>query len=87
MHGSCMATKTISLTIEAYERLRRAKGHAGESFSEVVMRAIWDDEPITAGEFLKRARARGPEYAPAELDYLDELKASDVPPEDKWMGG
>lgn len=34
----CMATKTISLELDAYERLRRAK-RAGESFSAVVRRA------------------------------------------------
>ena len=48
------------------------------------MRAVWDEEPITAGAFLKQVRERGPYYAPAELDRLDELKASDSPPEDKW---
>ncbi len=87
MHYSCMATKTISLTINAYQRLRRAKRHAGESFSDVVMRAVWDEEPITAGAFLKQVRERGPYYAPAELDRLEELKASDSPPEDKWSTG
>ena len=35
---SCMATKTISLELDAYEKLRRAK-RAGESFSGVVRRA------------------------------------------------
>lgn len=84
MHGVCMPTKTISLTVEAYERLRRAKGHPGESFSDVVMRAKWDDAPLTAGEFLRRVRERGPAYTPAELDEVEELKASDAPPEDKW---
>ncbi len=34
----CMATKTISLEIDAYELLRRAK-REGESFSAVVRRA------------------------------------------------
>lgn len=34
----CMATKTISLELDAYERLRRAK-REGESFSGVVRRA------------------------------------------------
>lgn len=34
----CMATKTISLELDAYERLKRAK-REGESFSGVVRRA------------------------------------------------
>ena len=36
--NSCMATETISLELDAYERLRRAK-REGESFSGVVRRA------------------------------------------------
>lgn len=38
--NSCMATKTISLELDAYERLRRAK-RKGESFSGVVRRATF----------------------------------------------
>ena len=87
MHDTCMATKTISLTLDAYERLRRAKGNLGESFSDVVMRARWDNLPVTAGELLRRVRERGPTYGAEELDYLDEMKASDAPPEDKWKVG
>ncbi len=35
---SCMATKTITLELDAYEKLRRAK-RTGESFTAVVRRA------------------------------------------------
>ncbi len=87
MHGSCMAPKTISLTLDAYERLRRAKENPGESFSEVVMRAKWDNLPVTGGELLRLVRERGPTYTPELLDYLDEMKASAAPPEDKWTAG
>ena len=39
MHESCMATKTITLEIDAYEKLKAAK-RGGESFSSVVRRAV-----------------------------------------------
>jgi len=52
-----MATKTITLEIEAYEKLRRAKRNDRESFSSVVRRARWDDTPPTAGEILRSLRA------------------------------
>ncbi len=79
-----MPSKTISLRLEAYERLRRARRHAGESFSDVVMRARWAEEPVTAGQFLKQVRERGPTYDAVGLDTLEQLKAGDRPAEDKW---
>jgi len=47
-----MATKTISLEIDAYEKLRGAKRRERESFSSVVRRARWDDLAPSAGEIL-----------------------------------
>ncbi len=41
MHDLYMATKTISLELDAYEKLRRSKLD-GESFSAVVRRARFD---------------------------------------------
>lgn len=80
----CMSTKTISLREEAYERLRRAKRDSTESFSEVVMRARWDTEPVTARALLKLVRERGPLYGEAELDAIEAVTRSDLPPADKW---
>jgi predicted CopG family antitoxin len=80
-----MATKTISLKTEAYERLKRARRHPNESFSEVVMRAHWNDEPTTAADYLRLVRERGPSYSTEELERLEAAKASDLPPGDKWQ--
>jgi hypothetical protein len=79
-----MATKTISLKIEAYERLRAARRYPTESFSEVVLRATWPEDTITAKELLALARSRGPAFASAELDSIDAARLLDAPPEDKW---
>jgi len=84
MHGDHMPTKTISLKLEAYDRLRRARRYAGESFSNVVMRAHWDDEAVTAAEYLRIVRERGPLYTAEELERVEDVKAADRPPEDKW---
>ena len=47
-----MAIKTISLELDAYEKLRRAKG-GRESFSAVVRRARFDAEESTGGIILE----------------------------------
>ena len=47
-----MATKTISLELDAYERLRRARRSPRESFSSVVRRARWDGAGATGPEVL-----------------------------------
>ena len=57
MHDPCIATKTISLEIDAYDALRRAKRSERESFSSVVRRAHWTDAPPVAGEILKSLQA------------------------------
>ena len=79
-----MATKTISLRVEAYERLRRARTHPSESFSDVVMRARWDDQTVSGGELLALVRERGALYGSDALDSIDEMKCEGAPPTDKW---
>jgi predicted CopG family antitoxin len=84
MHNACMSTKTISVRIEAYERLRAARRYPDESFSEVVLRARWPEDTVTAGELRALARSRGARLSEAELDRIEAAKRLDVPPEDKW---
>jgi predicted CopG family antitoxin len=81
-----MSTKTISLKQEAYERLRAARRYPDESFSEVVLRATWPEDTITAADFLARHRRGLPHLSKADLDRVDALKRRDKPPEDKWAG-
>lgn len=87
MHSLCtMPSKTISLRIEAYERLRRAK-RDGESFSDVVMRARWENVPLTGGELLTIVRERGPLYSADELREIEAMKSEAPDERDKWPTG
>lgn len=83
MHIAYMSTKTISLKKEAYERLRAARRYPTESFSEVVLRARWAEDTITAKALLARHR-QGPHFTADELDRIQAQKKRDRPPEDKW---
>lgn len=49
---SCMATKTISLEMDAYDKLKRAK-RGSESFSEVVRRGRFDHDESTGARVLE----------------------------------
>jgi len=85
MHVSVMATKTISLELDAYERLRRAKRTERESFSEVVRRAVFPDQAPGGVELLANLQRRGPVLDEAGLDELDAVHAKlSGPAEDPW---
>lgn len=79
-----MAIKTVSLRVEAYERLRAARRYPGESFSQVILRAQWPEQTISAGELLQRLRAHGPFLRADELASIEAADHADRPPEDKW---
>ena len=75
MHDPCMATKTISLELDAYEKLRNAKRSERESFSEVVRRARWEDAASTGPQVLARLsdlRVRHPDSFLPD-DVLDRM--------------
>ncbi len=84
MHIACMATKTISLRLEAYERLRRARRFPSESFSEVISRAVWPNQTVTGGELLERLRKRGPDLTEEDLARLEDVVETRTTAEDKW---
>jgi len=84
MHDACMATKTISLKIEAYQRLRSVRRYPDESFSNVVLRATWPEETLTARDVLEHLRSRPPVLTQEALDRIDAASRGDAPPDEKW---
>lgn len=84
-----MATKTISLEIDAYDKLKRAKRNPSESFSEVVRRAVFPGVASTAGDLLdlvSRWREEGRVLlAEAELDRLEDAQRNPRTSERHWV--
>jgi hypothetical protein len=78
-----MATKTISIDLQAYERLRNARRMPDESFSKVIKRAVWPPAPRTAAAMLAALDAV-PAMPEADLDRLDAAQLADPAPADRW---
>ena len=78
-----MATKTITLELDAYEKLRTAK-RDGESFSEVVRRASFADAPLTGESLLAYLRAGGSGVSEEYLDAVEEAAKRDPLPDNPW---
>lgn len=85
MHSLCMATKTISLRLDAYEKLRQARRSPSESFTDVVLRATWPETTVTGAELLEIYRKHGPFFSENELAQIEEAMEADQPPVDKWQ--
>lgn len=76
-----MASKTISISVEAYERLDRARLNPRESFSKVISRAGWMKSGHSGRDLLS---VKWPKVDVGILDRLDENQKMDRPPEDLW---
>ena len=73
-----MATKTITLELDAYERLKRAK-RGKESFSAVVRRARFDGEASSGSTILEETAAlykTGKRIPKKTFKYWDEAAES-----------
>jgi hypothetical protein len=78
-----MATKTISVDLEAYERLVHARKHTHESFSQVIKRARWDESNYTGAALLAALDKLEP-LDSAVIRQLEAAQKQDQPPRDKW---
>lgn len=83
MHVSCMATKTISLELDAYEKLRTRK-RPGESFSDVVRRSRFEDAAPTGRALLDYFNSGGSRVEESYLDAVESAAARDRLPDNPW---
>ena len=78
-----MPTKTITLELDAYEKLRLAK-RGGESFTEVVRRAVLVDAPLTGKTLREYLKNGGSGSSEPYLDAVEEADKLDPIPDDPW---
>jgi len=76
-----MATKTISVSLEAYEKLAAARISERESFSRVICRATWPPRNGTAADLLETAKRSN---GRADVESLDQAQVNDHPAADPW---
>jgi len=79
-----MSSKNISIAEDAYARLRRARKHPGESFSQVIRRGKWDTDAPTAQAWLSSMDS-APPVEESVLEALERDQQNDTAPKDKWI--
>jgi len=79
-----MATKTISVDLKAYDRLKTARRRPDESFSSVIRRAEWPASGTRGSDLLALLEVMPP-VAPEVLEALESNQKADLPPADKWL--
>lgn len=84
VYNTHMSSRTISLHDDAYRRLLAAKRSPRESFTQVVMRAVWPERTLTGRELLELLRREGAHLSEKGLRAIETAKRRQGLPEDKW---
>ncbi|HMO17965.1 MAG TPA: antitoxin VapB family protein [Oligoflexia bacterium] len=82
-----MATKTISIELDVYDKLKAQKRDSRESFSQVLRRAHWGERSSTGVDLLNWIESRKKAKSVLDLDTLDRLSEAqkkDKLPDSKW---
>lgn len=78
-----LPTKTITLELDAYEKLRIAK-RGGESFTEVIRRAVIPDTAPTGNALREFYRRGGGKVSDEYLESVERTASHDPIPDDPW---
>lgn len=78
-----MSTRTVTLELDAYEKLCTAK-LAGESFTEVIRRATFTEAPLTGANLRAYLRSGGSGVSEGYLDAVEQAAKHDPPPDNSW---
>jgi predicted CopG family antitoxin len=81
-----MATKTISIEVDVYDRLKALKQTSSESFSQGLRRELSPPRGIRASDFLRIANEDGGvlKVTEAQLQDIEEAKESLSQWSDPW---
>jgi hypothetical protein len=82
-----MSTKTISIELDVYERLKSLRSTPSESFSKVLRRALPGPDYWTAGDLLHAIESGewdGLGLGEEGIRLVEEAGRSDAPPDDPW---
>jgi hypothetical protein len=81
-----VATKTISIQLDVYERIRQLKKSPSESFSQVLRRELLGLAGVSADELLVLARRPGGllQATDEQLRQVDEFRADSTRWQDPW---
>ena len=78
-----MSTKTISIDLVAYERLKNARLGPKDSFSQVIRRAQWEQEAKTCGGLLAALEGM-PAADDVVIQHLESAQQQDLAPDNSW---